>query len=370
MKKLVMSIILTVVPLWAFNSVHGQDHVQPAKASAAPNLYQCPKHPEITASFPAKCPKCGATLAPRPQLGPAPERRKQAQMMSNGSRAMEMRRRIMMNTSIDVFDPEAILCAKRPLGLTREQVEQLRVISMTARQCAKEVLNAKQRRELNSLEKLHNYPRTMAQMHRRMMQRTSSPEAMMSRMMPQQMMNPGTGRKVDPPSDPKVDPPSDPKVDPPSDPEADNLRGSFGREDQTHQNQFGDSMRDRLRDRYRDEYRDRLRDSLRDRYRDRYRDEYRDKFRDNFGFGDQGFGNEGLGDQGFGDQGFGDQGLGDQGFGNQDLSNEGFGDEGFGNRGFDDEGFGNRGFGNENRGGFGDEGSGRGGGFEGGGERR
>ena len=238
------------------------------------------------------------------------------------SRAMEMRRRIMMNTSIDVFDPEAILCAKRPLGLTREQIERLRAISMTARQCAKDVLNDRQRRELNNLERLHNYPRTMAQMHRRMMQRMSSPETMMSGMMPQQTKNRDTESMADPQPDP----------------EASNLRGGSGFEREIPQNQFRDNMRDRfrdnLRDRYRDEYRDRLRDSL----RDKYRDEYRDKFRDNFGSGDQGFGNEGFGNEGFGDQGFNnDEGFGgDEGFGND----EGFsgGDEGFGGSGFGDEG--------------------------------
>jgi hypothetical protein len=62
MKRLVMSIILTVVTLWAFEGVHGQNPVQPAKVSAAPNLYHCPRHPEITASWPGKCPKCGANL--------------------------------------------------------------------------------------------------------------------------------------------------------------------------------------------------------------------------------------------------------------------------------------------------------------------
>ena len=318
MKRFMISIILAAIPLWTFQGVYGQDPGQPVKAATGWNQYQCPKHPEITASWPAKCPKCGANLVRRGQPG---------RMMPFRSRAMEMRRRIMMNTSIDVFDPEAILCAKRPLHLTQEQVERLRIISITARRCSKEVLTDRQRRELNSLERLPNHPRTMAQMNRRMKQRMSSPEALMSRMMPQQMMNPSTGRKADPPSDPKADPPSDP--------EADNLRGSFGHEEQTHQNQLGDGMRDRLRDRYRDEYRDRL--------RDRYRDEYRDKFRDNFGFGDQGLGNEGFGDEGSG--------------------NEGFGDRGFGNRGFGNEGFGGRG-------GFGDEGSSRGGGFEGGGERR
>jgi hypothetical protein len=330
MKRLILATVLAAIPLWTMESVYGQDPGQPAKTAAGWNQYQCPKHPEIKASWPARCPKCGANLVRGGQPG---------RMMSYRPKAMEVRRRIMMNTSIDVFDPEAVLCAKRPLGLTRKQVERLRTISMTARQCAKEVLNDRQRRELNSLERLHNYPRTMAQMHRRMMQRTSSPEAMMSRMMPQQMMNPGTGSKADPPSDPKADPPSDP--------EADNLRGGFGREDQTHQNQFGDSMRDRLRDRYRDEYRDRLRDSL----RDRYRDQYRDKFRDNFGFGDQGFGNEGFGDQGFGNDGFGNQGFGNEGFGNEGFGNEGFNnDEGFGNdEGFSggDEGFGGSGFGEE-----------------------
>jgi hypothetical protein len=327
MKRLTMSIILAALPLWTLEGVYGQDPGQPAKAATGWNQYQCPNHPEITASWPARCPKCGANLVRRGQPG---------RMMPYRSRAMEMRRRIMINTSIDVFDPEAILCAKRPLGLTREQIERLRAISMTARECAKEVLTDRQRRELNSLERLHNYPRTMAQMHRRMMQRMSSPEAMMSRMVPQQMMNRNTGRMADPQSDP----------------EAGNLRGGSDFERVIPQNQLSDNMRDRLRDNLRDTYRDEYRDRLRDNLRDRYRDEYRDRFRDNFGFG-EGFGNEGFG-EGFGNEGFG---FGNEGFGNEGFGHEGSGAEGFGREGFGEEGFGREGFGGNE-------------GFGGGGERR
>jgi hypothetical protein len=100
-------------------------------------------------------------------------------MMSGRSRAENIRRRIMMNTPIDVFDPTAILGARRPLNLSRQQIEQLKIIAMTARQCSREVLTNKQRSELSSLRRLRNFPSTMMQMHRWMMQRMPSSGNMM-----------------------------------------------------------------------------------------------------------------------------------------------------------------------------------------------
>jgi hypothetical protein len=347
MKTAFITIILAAIGLWNINSVYGQASNQrdPVMSMNSANRYQCPNHPEITASWPAECPKCGANLIRREPFVP---------MNSGRSNAENMRRRIMMNTRIDVFDPEAILGAKKPLKLTNEQIDQLKTISMTARQGALRVLNGKQRRELNALRKLPNYPSTMTQMHRWMMQKLSSSANMMSKMMQQTKTQ-----------DPKIaaDPPSK-TPDPPAEGRIDSGVREFG--SRIPQDQLRDNLRDSLRDKYRDEYRDRLRD----RFRDQYRDAYRDRLRDNLG-GMRGFGNEGFGnnegfdnDEGFGNEGFGDnegfnnyEGFGDEGFGNDEGfdNNEGFGDEGFGdNEGFgNDEGFGDESFGNNE--GFGGE---------------
>ena len=345
MKQLTILIILITIQVWTVEAVYSKDQNQSGKTATA--QYQCPNHPEIIASWPAKCPKCGANLARRPQPG---------QMMSNRSRAMEMRRRIMMNTAINVFDPEAILCAKRPLNLTQGQIEQLRVISKAARQCAREVLTDRQRRQLSSLRNLPNYPKTMKQMNRWMTQKTSSPSNMMMGKIMQQTKAKDPKNAADPPSK-APDPPSK-MSDPPAEGRINSGIREFG--SRTPQDQLRDNLRDSLRDRYRDEYRDRLRDRYRDQYRDAYRDGLRDNLDGTQGFGDEGFGNnEGFDDdEGFGDEGFGnnegfdnDGGFGDEGFGNNEGfdNDEGFGDEGFGNNeGFDDDGFGNdEGFGGD-----------------------
>ena len=349
MKRLIVLMILAALHVWTIEAVYGQDQNQPSKTASATAQYQCPNHPEITASWPAKCPKCGANLV---------RRKTSSQMMSGGSNAENMRRKIMMNTRINVFDPEAILGARKPLKLTNEQVNQLKTISMAARQGAMRVLNAKQRRQLNTLKKLPNYPSTMAQMHRQMMQKLSSSANMMMGKMTQQMKNQDPKSTTDPISK-TSDPPPGGRIN----------SGTLEFGDGMSQSLLRDNLRDRLRDKYRDEYRDR--------YRDQYRDRVRDNLRNNFGgmerYGDdEGFGNnEGFdNNEGFGDEGFGnnegfdnDERFGGEGFGNNEGfdNGEGFGDEGFGNNeGFDnDEGFGDEGFGDnegfDNSEGFGGE---------------
>ena len=175
---------------------------------------------------------------------------------------------------------------------------------MTARQCAKEILTDKQRRELDVLKKLPNYPHTMAQMHHRMMQRMSPSKAMiMSRLM-QQM------KAQDPPGEVTM------------------ISENNDMNRRMSQNELSDSFRDHLRDRFRDNLRDRFRDE----YRDRFRDGNGDMFNTPFGFGSDngGFGNNDFGDEGFGNDEFGNNGFGNEGFGNERFGNEGFGNEGFG----------------------------------------
>jgi hypothetical protein len=399
MKRLVLSIVLTVAPASFLAGAHAQDSSQPNKRTIA-NQYHCPKHPEISASWPTKCPKCGTTLV---------RRRPSRQTTPRKPRAEEMRREIMMNTTINVFDPGAILGARKPLHLTAEQIEKLRAISMTARERAAEVLNGRQRSELSALRRRPDSPRTMAQMRLQMMQRMSASKDATQGGMMRKMKTQGPKSAGDPPAQA-------------ADPRPGGSRGAGGAargmdRGRVSRGGAGANMRDRMRDRFRDHFRDRYRDFYRDRDRDRhfygypythgynyyypyfyprsypyyyppyygynyyspfynyypgyydddpydfdeyygspdthlgaqYVDDYGDDeegFGDDQGFdNDEGFGDDqSFGDQGFGDEGFGDdQGFGDEGFGGdqQFFGYPGFGNEGFGdNQGFgDDQGF-------------------------------
>jgi hypothetical protein len=52
MKRLIVSIIMMSIPVWTSAGLFGQEPNQPNNNMAAPNQYQCPKHSEITASWP------------------------------------------------------------------------------------------------------------------------------------------------------------------------------------------------------------------------------------------------------------------------------------------------------------------------------
>jgi hypothetical protein len=41
----------------------------PARSSSSGAVYACPMHPEVTASSPGRCPKCGMELRPREGYG-------------------------------------------------------------------------------------------------------------------------------------------------------------------------------------------------------------------------------------------------------------------------------------------------------------
>lgn len=320
MRRLLIALILAEILLWNSQGAMGQElnQADPPGASAGTNLYHCPNHPEISASWAAKCPKCGENFVKRQE--------QPRQEASVNTRALWMRRNIMLHTSIDVFDPEAILSARRVLGLNQEQIEKLREISKTARENAMKILTDAQRKELSAAANLHNHPRTMARMHRRMLQGMPASDAAALNLMLQRM---------------RIRNPRNAGVDPPTAPSA----GS-GNARRDTQDPFMQSSFDSLRGRSTDEARDRLRDQ----YRDFYRDQYRDNLAGIRGFGVDDFYNDNFGDENFDNEGFGNEGFGDEGFGNEGFGDEGFG-EGYGEEGFGEEGFGREGFEREGRGG-------------------
>ena len=248
MKRLMVLLFVSVIFSFTINTVYGQTSIQvdPAKSRVSGNEYYCPSHPVVRANWAAKCPICGQTLTMQ-------TKQQTEQAIAKRQRAEEMRRKMMLNTSISVFDPEAILGARKPLGLTQVQIEKLQAISMAARDSAKQILTSKQKNELSSLDRLSSYPSTMAQMHSRMLQQVSPSDSKISNMMPGQRKTSDppaqVSRQRDSGSAMHGDPP---KADPPA------VRNNAG-------NQMRDSYRDMYRDRYRDQMRDRNRDYDRDR---------------------------------------------------------------------------------------------------------
>ena len=364
MKRLLFTLIVACILLWSTQSSYGQASNQqdPVSFGASQNMYNCPNHPEVTATWSAKCPKCGATMVRRQQ-------QRRAQSISTRSAAEEMRRRIMINTSISVFDPEAILCARRPLGLTSQEITKLQAISLEAREGAKNVLTEKQRNELTRLDSLSNYPKTMSEMHRRILQGLPASNAMMLDTLMHQMRSRNFASTSSEPPSQSSDPSPSGKTnvqnasldsfqqstlnslsarnrgtinnysqmlenDPFQQSTLNSLsarnRGGIDTYSQMLENDpFQQSTLDSLRDKYRDQYRDRLRDNYRDQLRDSYRDYYRDRFRDSFGgmggFGGGEFGGEGEFGRGFDNGGFGNNELGGQGEFRRGFDNGGFG---------------------------------------------
>ncbi len=315
------------------------------------NVYVCPEHPHVQATWAGRCPMCGAPLQKRPRPFSKPSQpmsmdKMMKQSMADMPKAMKKRHGLMMNTPIRIYDPEVLLGSARALNLTERQIHDLRIIAMTARRGAAAALNAKQRQMLRPLAVGKGVPLTMADMRRTMMQKTSSHNDMMGapkagggadRMKPMQDETPmaPTPTRV---MKKRQDPPGTTATS--QDPPQDRSLGRFNDPRDLREVMFGDdrdSTRDQMRDRYRDEYRD----SLRDRYRDQFRDEYRDRLHDQYGdefndtvphawpyygegdyyrdytpFDDEGFGNGQAfeGDDGFGDQDFGGQAFDGSGF--------------------------------------------------------
>ncbi len=264
MKWLKLSIIISACLIWTLYATYGQstEQADPPKPAESANIYHCPNHPDITATWAAKCPHCGENLVRRQE--------QPRQSASANARASWMRRNMMLHTSIDVYDPEAILSARRILGLNQEQIEKLRELSRNARQSAIKVLTDDQRKELSAASNLPNHPRTMAQMHRRMLQSMPASDAATLNLMLQRRNTQARSRTNDPPAqDPPVQQQNDAAVGNINSPEV--VGSVFAR----------DTARDQVRDRDRDQYRD----QLRDRDADRNRNQYRFYYYEPYGYG-------------------------------------------------------------------------------------
>jgi hypothetical protein len=84
MKKLMLSIIFAAVLLVCLQNVYGGLN-KPGDTAVKTNQYRCPKHPQITDSWPSKCPICETRLActqPLMQMMPGPQTREEAAAMN------------------------------------------------------------------------------------------------------------------------------------------------------------------------------------------------------------------------------------------------------------------------------------------------
>ena len=327
--KMVLTTI-TWITVLALGTAWAQDPPDRPGESRQMKTYACPGHPEVQATWPGRCPKCGQQLR---EKGWSPRRGEEA-----------MRRA----APGPYYGPETLLQERQKLNLSDRQVRQLQEIAQAARQRAASVLTDSQRARLGS------YARAQG---------------------PAGARGSFRGRLPDHNRDALRD----------------QYRDRY-RDDARDRDR--DQARDRDRDRQRDQWAGGRRQtgwtgpignfSYTWRPRARLTDEDSEGGGDEGfggglgdegfggGFGDEGFGggfgDEGFGNEGFG-EGFGDEGLGNEGFGNEGFGegfgNQGFGNEGFGNEGFGNEGFGNQRFGNERFGNerFGNEGFGRGEGF-------
>jgi hypothetical protein len=266
------------------------------------SVYVCPRHPEARATWPAQCPMCHARMERQSSLQ-ARRRMGRANTTESAGPAISpqirMQYRMMMNAAVHPYDPDVLLGSSRMLGLSSQQVRDLRAIAMRARRAAMGVLTDAQRRQLMPLDHMMDAPPSMARMHQRMMGERRDP--------PAYGYDPGSARTRLMDEDQEFG------------------EGGFDEGEQGFGSDegFGND--------------------------------------EGFGFGDE-FGDEGFGGEGFGDEGFGNEGFGrDEGFGNNDefRGEQGFG---FGDNGGLREERGLRpgeGFGNSNDGlrgerGFGD----------------
>jgi hypothetical protein len=293
---------MTCVAVFGVSTAWARDRSSASVETRRTHVYTCPQHPEIKATWPGRCPRCGAQLR---EKGRPTYRGEEAGHQEGRSRPTVVRR----ETAGPYYSPEALLRARQRLNLSDRQMRELREIEMVARRRAWSVLTEAQ------IARLRSYTRARA-----------------------------TNREGNALRDRLRDQYRDWYRDRARDWDRDQARDRW--HDGQRWNNWSDpygSLYDYGPTAYGFDYGLRPRVELTEEDEDE-------------GFGDEGFGDEGFGDEGFGDEGFGEGFGGEEGFGN-----EGFGgEEGFGNEGFrGEEGFGNEGFGGERFGGerFGNEGS-------------
>lgn len=115
-------------------------------------VYQCPMHPEVMATWPGKCPKCGMTLkkmsATSGTMGMMGMQEGQGSPQMEG---MMARHQMLMQAQLSKSDPAALLSIRDKLKLTDEQVSKLESLARETGQKAGTLLTDEQRKTLAAI---------------------------------------------------------------------------------------------------------------------------------------------------------------------------------------------------------------------------
>jgi hypothetical protein len=117
-------------------------------------VYQCPMHPDVKATWPAKCPKCGMTLQKVSDssgvmdMMPMHEGQGGQQMPMQDMMARHL---MLMMTQVSKTDPAALLSIRDKLKLTDEQVGKLESLARETGQKAQALLSDDQRKTLSTI---------------------------------------------------------------------------------------------------------------------------------------------------------------------------------------------------------------------------
>jgi len=134
------------------------------------NIFMCPMHPGVQATWAGKCPMCGMSMT-RPgemPMGSMMEmhgRGGEPMQPMHETHGMMMRMRMMMQAEMRNGDPSALMALREELQLTDKQVADLKALADDAEKKAMALLTDKQNEELKSLPP---GPRSMMDMHRMM----------------------------------------------------------------------------------------------------------------------------------------------------------------------------------------------------------
>jgi hypothetical protein len=130
-------------------------------------VYQCPMHPEVMATWPGKCPKCGMTL--KKMSAAAGMASMMGMQQGQGGPQMEgmmARHQMLMQAELSKNDPAALLSVKDKLKLTDEQVGKLESLARETGQKAEALLTDEQRKTLSAIP---DEPKSAMAMCRQMM---------------------------------------------------------------------------------------------------------------------------------------------------------------------------------------------------------
>ena len=130
MRRLVISLVALVVVSFGAWAVYAEPAAPKPEGAAQPQqaqaVYQCPMHPEVMATWPGTCPKCGMTLK---KMSAATGMTGMMGMQPGQSgpqmEATMARHQMLMQAQLSKNDPAALLSVKDKLKLTDEQVSKL-----------------------------------------------------------------------------------------------------------------------------------------------------------------------------------------------------------------------------------------------------